>query len=83
MTTTVTVKTGDCPAMAIVEGDYHHSELTRSYWSSTLSWTLSRTFIEPYSERRFVGRDMQTVFVSELPERATRLPGYMPPADDV
>ena len=78
MTTTVTVKTGDCPAMAIVEGDYHHSELTRSYWSST----LSRTFIEPYSEQQFVVTDTQTVFVSELPKGATTLPGYMPPADD-
>lgn len=74
----VTVKTGNCPAMAIVESEYHHSEPTSSYCGNT----LARTFIEPYSERRFVVIDTQTVFVFELPEGATTLPGYMPPADD-
>ena len=78
MTTTVTVKTGDCPAMAIVESDYHHSELTRSYCGNT----LVRTFIGPDDELPLVVTDTQTVFVSELPKGATTLPGYMPPADD-
>lgn len=78
MTTTVTVKTHGRPAMAIVKNDYHGSEPTSSYCGNT----LARTFIGPDDERQFVVTDTQTVFVYELPEGATTLPGYMPPADD-